>query len=84
MKSFTIKKNDAGQRLDRFLTKVTPNLPLSMLHKGIRTKNIKVNRKRALANQRLALGDVVDVYLKDEVLTPSFCFYFYYLNFKAF
>ncbi len=71
MKSFTIGKNDAGQRLDRFITKAAPHLPLSMLHKGIRTKNIKVNRKRATANQRLNEGDLVELYLKDEVLTPG-------------
>ena len=59
MKSFTIGKNDAGQRLDRFLTKATPNLPHSMLYKGIRTKNIKVNRKRATIDQRLCEGDLV-------------------------
>ena len=63
MKSFTIGKNDAGQRLDRFLTKATPNLPHSMLYKGIRTKNIKVNRKRATIDQRLMEGDLVELYL---------------------
>ncbi|MBR3843906.1 MAG: RluA family pseudouridine synthase [Clostridia bacterium] len=71
MKSFTIAKNDAGQRLDRFITKAAPTLPLSMLYKGIRTKNIKVNRKRATINQRLQEGDVVELYLKDELLTPG-------------
>ncbi len=75
MKSFTIGKNDAGQRLDRFLTKATPNLPHSMLYKGIRTKNIKVNRKRAAIDQRLVEGDLVELYLKDELLTPAEKFY---------
>ena len=33
MKEITIGANDAGQRLDKFLTKAYPNLPQSMLYK---------------------------------------------------
>ncbi|HIZ56147.1 MAG TPA: RluA family pseudouridine synthase, partial [Firmicutes bacterium] len=46
MHSFTIGKNDAGQRLDKFLSKALPALPKSMLYKAIRTKKIKRNGKR--------------------------------------
>ena len=31
MKEFTVGKNDAGQRLDRFVTKTVPLLPASLL-----------------------------------------------------
>ena len=43
MKSFTIAKNDAGQRLDKFITKAVPLLPQGLMYKYIRTKRIKVN-----------------------------------------
>ena len=43
MQEFIITGNDAGQRLDRFLGKAAPLLPTSLMQKGIRTKNIKVN-----------------------------------------
>ena len=33
MKTVTIEKNDAGQRLDKFLTKTFRNLPVSMMYK---------------------------------------------------
>ncbi|MEG1874438.1 MAG: RluA family pseudouridine synthase [Angelakisella sp.] len=66
MKQFIINENDSGQRLDKFLTKAAPLLPQSMLYKGIRTKSIKVNRKRAEISTRLAVGDVVELYLTDE------------------
>ena len=36
MKEFTIGKNDAGQRLDRFLSKTMPLLPPALLQKYIR------------------------------------------------
>lgn len=66
MKSFIINQNDSGQRLDKFLTKAVPLLPPSMLYKGIRTKKIKVNRGRAEISTRLAVGDLVELYLNDE------------------
>ncbi len=65
-KSYTINKNDANQRLDKFLSKTLKALPQSMLYKALRTKKIKVNRKRAEPNQRLCEGDVVELYLKDD------------------
>ena len=65
MQEFIITGNDAGQRLDRFLGKAAPLLPTSLMQKGIRTKNIKVNGKRAERGQRLCDGDVVRLYLDD-------------------
>lgn len=66
MRILTIGKNDAGQRLDKFLTKAVKGLPLSMMYKDIRTKKIKVNRKRAEANQLLVEGDEIQLFIKDE------------------
>ena len=71
LKRCLIEKNDAGQRLDKFLTKRFPNLPQSLMYKSIRTKNIKVNRKRAEISTRLNAGDVVDVYASDAFLEPA-------------
>ncbi|CAB1246874.1 Pseudouridine synthase [Ruminococcaceae bacterium BL-6] len=66
MKSVTIGANDAGQRLDKFLTKTYHNLPQSMLYKSIRKKDIKLNGKRCEISARLCEGDVLTMYLKDE------------------
>ena len=66
MKQITIQPNDAGQRLDKFLTKSYPNLPQSMLYKSIRKKDIKLNGKRCEISARLQPGDVLTLYLKDE------------------
>ena len=66
MKSFTIKKNDAGQRLDKFLTKAVKGLPTSLMYKYIRTKKIKVNRKRTEQKYMLEEGDVIDLFIRDE------------------
>ena len=71
MKEFTVSKNDEGLRLDKFVNKVCPTLPQSLLFKYIRTKRIKVNGKRAEQNTRLNLGDTVSAYINDEFFTPK-------------
>ncbi len=66
MKTFIINENDAGQRMDKFLTKAIPLLPQSLLYKSLRTKRIKLNGKRCEISTRLQTGDRVDLYLNDE------------------
>lgn len=65
-KTVTIQPNDAGQRLDKFLTKTFTRLPVSEMYKRIRQKDIKVNGKRAQIDYRLQTGDVVTVYVVQE------------------
>ena len=66
MKELTAGKNDAGQRLDRFVAKAVPLLPDSLLQKYIRLKRIKVNGKPAKRDFRLSAGDVLTLYINDE------------------
>lgn len=71
MKSITVEKNDAGQRLDKFLSKTLPHLPQSLMYKYIRIKRIKRNGKRCTISDRLEVGDVLDLYINDELLLPA-------------
>ena len=66
MKILTVGKNDAGQRLDKFLTKAVKGLPKSMMYKSIRTKKIKPNRRRAEPDTMLAEGDEIQLFIRDE------------------
>ena len=66
MKEITIGQNDAGQRLDRFLSKAVPLLPASLAQKYIRIKRIKCNGARAERDTRLKAGDVLQLYINDE------------------
>lgn len=68
MKSFVISSKDAGQRVDRFIQKSFEHLPRSLMFKEIRKKNIKVNKKRCTPEQILVEGDLLELYLKEEVL----------------
>lgn len=85
MKLLTVQKNDAGQRLDKFLSKAVKAMPPSLLYKSIRKKKIKVNRKRAEIGQILSEGDTIQLFLPDDLfdlpaengsslshITPSF------------
>ncbi|MGN8896175.1 RluA family pseudouridine synthase [Flavonifractor sp. HCP28S3_F3] len=66
MKEFTIGKNDAGQRLDRWLAKTLPLLPGPLAQKYIRLKRVKVNGKGSQRDVRLQVGDVLQLYINDE------------------
>ena len=66
MRTLTVNTNDAGQRLDKFLSKAVPTLPTSLMYKLIRTKKIKVNRKRTEHTYFLCEGDTVELFIKEE------------------
>ena len=66
MRQFHIAPNDAGQRLDKFLMKAVPLLPRGMMYKYIREKRIKLNGKRCEISHKLAVGDVLDLYIRDD------------------
>ena len=72
MKEFTIGKNDAGQRLDRWLAKTLPLLPAPLAQKYIRLKRVKVNGRGSKRDVRLCQGDVLQLYINDEFFdTPT-------------
>ncbi len=71
MKEITVGKNDAGQRLDRFVAKAAPLLSPGLLQKYIRLKRIKLNGKGAKRDVRLSPGDVLQLYINDELLEKN-------------
>jgi 23S rRNA pseudouridine955/2504/2580 synthase len=70
MKKVIIGDNDFNQRLDRFIQKMIPAMPASLLQKYIRTKRIKVNGKRAKNSQILSNGDCIELFIRDEFVLP--------------
>lgn len=70
MKERIAGRNDAGQRLDRFIAKTVPLLPASLLQKYIRLKRIKLNGKGAHRDDRLREGDHLQLYINDEFFEP--------------
>lgn len=69
MQSFKIGKNEAGQRLDKFLHKFMPSAPNSFVYKMLRKKNIVLNGKKAEGKEMLAVDDTVSFFFSDETFT---------------
>ena len=70
MRTFTVGNNDKDKRLDKFLSKVMPYAPMSLIYKSLRKKQIKVNSKRVTdGNLKLNQGDVLEIYINDEFFT---------------
>ena len=65
MKEITILKNDAGQRLDKYLIKGF-GMPSSLVYKYLRKKRIRLDGVRAKGAELLEEGSVLTLYINDE------------------
>ncbi|HBN10950.1 MAG TPA: RluA family pseudouridine synthase [Ruminococcus sp.] len=64
MRKFIINSNDCGQRADKFIMKVS-DIPKSLMYKFIRTKKIKLKRKKFEISYKLQEGDIMEFYVDD-------------------
>lgn len=71
MRVFTVNGNDAGQRLDKYLSKSVKLMPSALMYKFIRIKKIKVNRGRAQPSYILREGDTVELFIKEEFFSDN-------------
>lgn len=68
MKELIINKNEANQRVDKFLKKYLCNANTSFIYKMIRKKNITLNDKKMTGNEMLSKGDKLKIFFSDETL----------------
>ena len=68
MQEIIINANEAGQRFDKLLAKYLNEAPKSFIYKMLRKKNIVLNGKKATGNEKLVIGDCVNIYLADETI----------------
>ena len=66
MQDILIEKNEAGQRMDKFLKKFFPNAATSLLYKQLRNKNITLNKKKADGKEILSIGDHIQCFFSDD------------------
>jgi 23S rRNA pseudouridine955/2504/2580 synthase len=57
----TIGSESAGQRLDNFLIRLSKGVPKSHIYQIVRSGQVRINRGRAAADQRLSVGDEVRI-----------------------
>jgi 23S rRNA pseudouridine955/2504/2580 synthase len=55
----TVGEESAGQRLDNFLIRVLKGVPKTHVYRIIRSGEVRVNKGRAAADDRVEIGDVV-------------------------
>ncbi|MGN0157305.1 MAG: pseudouridine synthase [Lachnospiraceae bacterium] len=68
MKELKIRKEDAGQRLDKFLKRYLYQSTGGFIYKMLRKKNILLNGKKASGNELLKENDLVKLFFSDETL----------------
>lgn len=69
MIKFTANSNDSGQRLDKLIQKVMPDIPKSLMYKGIRKNNVRVNGKHCHDEKYIIQnGDEIMLFFSDEFL----------------
>lgn len=68
MREIKISKNEAGQRLNKFLMKYLKSAPSSFVYKMLRKKNIKLNDAKAEGSELLCEGDNIKLFLSDETI----------------
>lgn len=68
MRKLEIGKNDAGQRMDKYLKKYFREAGSGFLYKMLRKKNILLNNKKAEGKEILQQGDQISLYLAEETI----------------
>jgi RluA family pseudouridine synthase len=66
MVELRIGAEDAGKKAHRYLRQMLPGVPLSGIHKMLRTGRVKCNGRKLKADAVLAAGDVLHLYMADE------------------
>ena len=56
VRHFTVKEDEDGQRLDRWLKQTLPRTPYALLQKMVRTGQVRIDGKRAKTDTRLMAG----------------------------
>ena len=68
MREIKNSKNEAGQRLNKFLMKYLKSAPSSFIYKMLRKKNIKLNDAKAEGSEILCEGDNIKLFLSDDTI----------------
>lgn len=66
MKNIKVDINDNNQTVIKFLNKYFETAPNSLIYKWVRTKKIKVNKKRIEPSTLIFAGDEINIYIYDE------------------
>lgn len=72
MKSLVVSEKFNNKKLSCFLLSSFPKLSNNSFYKALRKKDIKINGIRVNSDVNVYINDIIDVYITDEVLFPTF------------
>ena len=72
MKAITIGSENAGRRLDKYLSALLKYASKGLIYSSLRKKNIKLNNKKADGSTLLADGDLLELFFSDETSVPTY------------
>jgi len=66
MQQIQITNADSGQRFDKYLKRLFPEMGSSFMYKMLRKKNITLNEKKASGSEIVQTGDIIKCFFSDE------------------
>jgi len=66
MKKLVIHKNDANQRIDKYMKKLLIHAPANFIYKMFRKKDIKINGKSVNEKYILQQNDIIEMFLYED------------------
>ncbi|MBQ9658854.1 MAG: RluA family pseudouridine synthase [Clostridia bacterium] len=72
MRTINVEKKFDNKKITFLLTSTFPSLSLNTVHKYLRKKDIRINNVRISTDTVVHTGDIVQVYIVDDVLFPKF------------
>lgn len=68
MKELIVEEKYNNKKLNNYILEKFPNLSQNTLYKALRKKDIRVNEKRVSENVTIYNGDIIKVFICDELL----------------
>lgn len=68
MKVLVVTQNEAGQRLNKLLSKYLNLAGTGFIYKMLRKKNITLNNRKCDGSEKLKEGDEIRLFLSDETI----------------
>ena len=74
-----IVNNSKNNKISKYIMSIYPNLSYNSLQKAFRNKDIKINSKRISEDIVIKDGDIIEIYISDEILfnIPKSIKYYY-------